>query len=124
MSGKASHEQLLDLWRELLGSLVGVFKGPKRPSVEHLQVARRFLTDNGQFYAPDEASRKNVEKLQRLYLERLVEAMDAGHASPALLGETRQFLTWAGHHPNTSPGRAKSVALDILEMELPFGNSH
>jgi hypothetical protein len=124
--GRASVDQLQELWRELLRNLLGIFKGPKRLSAENLQVCRKFLKDSGQVYPPDEASRKKLEKLQRLYLEALVAAFERRaerseeRPTAALLGEVRQFLEWSGHSPNVSPTQARLTARELLAMEVPF----
>lgn len=121
MSGMASHELLVELWHDLARSLRGVLKGPKRPSVEHLQVTRKFLKENGRLHPPDEASRKKLEKLRRLYLEAMVKAFERPEPpTPSLLGEARQFLSGMDRYPE-QPSRAEgSTAADLLAMKLPF----
>lgn len=120
MTGRAAHSQLRDLWAALKDNLLDCLKGPKRPSAEHLGCVRKFLRDNGEMGLTDPAGRKQLSKLQRLYLERLVEAIEEGPPSSALLGEARQFLAWAGQSPDLGPRAAAHTAEQLLALEVPF----
>jgi hypothetical protein len=46
-NGKATQEQLQDLWRALLASYVMQMKAPGVPSAEFMNSLRLFLSDNG-----------------------------------------------------------------------------
>lgn len=121
MSGKASRAELWALWRELLAELRTAMRAPKRPSVETLQVTRKYLKDNFVVSPLDDRGRADLVELQRLYLQRLVQAMHQGPVTSSLLGEVRQFLIWLGYSPNVPPQHASSATKELLDLEVPFG---
>ena len=119
--GKATHEFLQELWRLLLSDLrLRLSRRAKAPSAEMLQVARRFLKDNGQG-CPDEDCRKQLDALYRTYLRTLSDALKAPTDRPpaALLAEARAFLAW--HGVGDIPGTAAGKAADqLLAADVPF----
>jgi hypothetical protein len=116
----ASHAELADLWRGVLSALRVRLKPGAKVSSELLAVARKFLKDNGQVNPPDERARKDIEALQRTYLKALVESLENPRRSPALLGEARQFLAWAGRSPDLGAGAAAKTAEELLTLDVPF----
>lgn len=113
---------LLDLWQALLDALRQSFtKTPKRPSVEMLAVTRRWLRDNST-YCPDDASRRKLEQLYRLYCSRLVEAMEGDQVNAATLAEARKFLEWQGLRADIPKHQAVQVAKQLSTGALPFTN--
>jgi hypothetical protein len=57
--GRASPELLAELWRALLEEMLEELKASKKPPVDLMQVARKFLRDNGTT-APDEADHRKI----------------------------------------------------------------
>lgn len=117
---RATHAQLGHLWAAVKDALLDRLQGPKPPSGELLLVARKYLRDNGQLGAPDEESRKQLDTLQRVYLQQLLAAMQQPRPSPALLSEARQFLAWAGRSPDLGAPAAARTAEELLALDVPF----
>lgn len=102
-------EQLLDalrlhLWRRL--------RGEARVPVDLLAVTRVFLESSG-VRIHDEASRRALVRIERLYEERLIAALEGPNPSAALLGEARR---WFEAKRSTQGPQAEPLA----DTGLPF----
>lgn len=118
MTGRATPALLTELWHATKDSLTASLRGGKVASGELLGVARRFLRDNGQLGAPDEASRADLERLHRLYRRRLLEALDQPEPPSVLLAEARQY--WTHHAPTKGAQTATHTAEELLALDVPF----
>lgn len=121
--GRASRATLEALWRLLLESMVAKLQAPKRPAVELLQVARKFLRDNT-CSAPDEQARKDLEELYRLYGKALHDALSSPKRTAGVLSEARHWLQYHGIRPDLPAAHAASVAKKLTELDLPFTHKH
>jgi hypothetical protein len=123
--GKASAEELEELHGLLVADLRRCMtaKGTRHrhPSAELLGIVRKTLRDNG-VGASDEATRKALQALYRLYLTRLMETLtdpDGGRVPAALLAEARSLLSWHGVGDIPAASAAK-VAQQLLQANVPF----
>jgi len=119
VEGKATWEQLQDLWRVLLVEMLARVKAPKASSVELLQVARKFLRDNG-CSAPDAAARKDLQDLYRLYGKALRASLSGPSPRSGVLAEARQWLTYHGIRPDLPAAHAAAVAKQLGQLDVPF----
>jgi len=119
MAGPATHAELTELWRTFKDALMARLQcGPKLPSAELLACCRKFLRDSAQPVPSDEATQKDLERLQRLYLQRLVEALAQPNPSAAVLAEARQFSTRHSAGGGRTSPTPTAEGLDALDM--PF----
>lgn len=110
---------LVQLWHGLLAALNDLFKAPKRPAVELLAVARRFLRDNHQG-CPSASDRKHLEQLHKLYSKRLAEALAAERVPASMLAEGRKWLELHGVKADLPTAVAAQVAKRLAAGDLPF----
>jgi hypothetical protein len=110
---------LVQLWHGLLASLIELFKAPKRPGVELLAVARRFLRDNHQG-CPSASDRQRLEQLHKLYSQRLAEALAADRVPASMLAEGRKWLEQHGVKADLPAAEAAQVAKRLAGGDLPF----
>lgn len=121
--GRASPELLAELWRCLLEELLEKVKAPRAPSVELLQVARKFLRDNGSA-VPDAAARKDLEVLYRLYSKALHDALTSPTPSAGVRSEARQWLQFHGIRLDLPGAQVAAVAKKLGELDVPFTIKH
>jgi hypothetical protein len=116
----------VDLFHELFVALLTCCRDRlrstgKATSVEMLAVSRRVLRDHG-YICPvnDEASRRKLEEMHRLYVKRLEEALRT-RPSAAVLAEVRHFLDQSGltRDLQGAMSNAQAVAL-MADSRLPF----
>jgi hypothetical protein len=96
------------------------------PSAETLAIARLFLQHSGVYgTAHDEADRKRLKGMHRLYLQRLYEAVTSDEKPPSasIFAEVRRALTANG----IAKDGAAIEPLEALERlqfdDLPFKTS-
>jgi hypothetical protein len=87
-----------------------------RPAAMILVVARMFLRDNAVEPRNDEAAAKALRRIQRLYVERLVEGLSDGKPPLALLTEARVYA----ESVRITPGDEPAEPLSGPAMGLPF----
>jgi hypothetical protein len=121
--GRATIAMLQELWRLLLVGLLEDIERPKRPSVELLQVARKFLRDNA-CGIPDEAARKDLEVLYRLYSKSLHEALTGPTPRAGVLAEARHWLVYHGIRADLPGAQVAAVAKKLGDLDLPFTTKH
>lgn len=121
--GRASRATLEALWWLLLDSMLAKLQAPKRPTVELLQAARKFLKDNG-CTAPDAAARKDLEDLYRLYGKALHDALSSPERTAGVMAEARHWLVHHGIRPDLPAAHAASVAKKLTELDVPFTHKH
>lgn len=118
--------RMLEESRRLLFACIvqtlGDAKADKPVSAEFLHVARRVLRDNeAALPRLDEAQRKRLQDLHRLYVDRLLEAIQAPKPSTAVLAECRQFLATSGVGKDLGAAISDAQALAALNWDdLPF----
>ncbi len=117
--GRATLAELQHLWRLVLDGVIQRVQAPKAPAVELLQVARKLLRDNSTT-APDEAARRDLEVLYRLYSKALHEALTSPTPRAGVLSEARQFLQFNGIRPDLPGAQAAAVVKKLGELDLPF----
>ena len=120
--GRATLAELQGLWRLVLEAVIQRVKVPKPPT-ELLQVARKFLRDQG-CTAPDDAARVQLEALYRAYGKALHEALTSPNPRAGVLAEARQWLVHNGVRPDVPAAHAASIALKLSELEVPFQHKH
>lgn len=98
----------------------------ERPSAEMLAVARSVLRDNGLLgMAANDKDRKALQRLYRVYVRQLLEAMQAETVPAALLAECRVFLAGQGITKDLGGVVTKAAALKVLgSSSLPFKTTH
>lgn len=121
--GRASRATLEALWWALLDNVLAKLKGPKRPAVELLQIARKLLKDNG-CRAPDEAARRDLEVLYRLYGKALHDALMSPERTAGVMAEARHWLFYHGVRADLPAAHAASVAKKLTELDVPFTHKH
>lgn len=114
MGGLASPATLVGLWMALKGSLLDRLTRHREPSAELLGVARRFLKDNGQLGPPDEAARKDLEEMHRLYRKALLAALQKPTPSSTLLAEARTYYS------QQQPAEPTPAAAPLEGTGVPF----
>jgi len=104
----------------ILKTLVERLKG--KATAPELAIARRFLRDHGEvMQAIDEADRKRLASIRKLYLLRLEEALKDRRVSAAVLHEALMFCQAAGIVDGLGPYVAARQALETLNhSDLPF----
>lgn len=91
-------------------------------SAETLQVARKFLRDNGMLGAYlDDSDRRRLSRIYRLLVQRLRDAVTADQPAAAVLGEVRQFLRSQGIDKDLGGAISQAQALAALDLtSIPF----
>lgn len=119
-TGPASIELAYELHRLLAAELVARMKAS--PSADLLAVVRAFLKDQGHLDVPtDDKARKKLERLHRLLVERLLEAVTAGIPSASVMSEARRLLLDQGIHKDLGGAVDTAKALQLLSAaHLPF----
>lgn len=93
-----------------------------KPTAELLGVARSLLRDSG--YIGKAASGRDrlvLQQLHRLYVKALVDAVEGGTASAAVLAEVGLYLHRSGFTDALgSKSRALQAAQKFVDRDMPF----
>lgn len=123
----ATPDEMSALWESVLKQLLGKLSGTKKGSAaaELLQVARGFLKDSS-YVSPkvnNKATQRQLERLQRLYQERLLAELANGSPSVGLLTEARLFRQQLEQQMALEAGAAVAAGssqLQSIPISTPF----
>jgi hypothetical protein len=118
MTGPATVEQLEELWSLVLLELRSKLSGLK-VSAEMLQVARVFLNDNhfisSKVNSP--VTRRQMERIDSLYREKLIEGLTSPNPSAGLLAEARHWRERIERQQSQQQAEDGTLPID---MPVPF----
>src|SRR4051812_37757714 len=114
-------ELIRELQSLLVAALIKGLREPK-PSTELLAVARSLVHYFGEPLEPSEAERKALQKLHKLHLRRLLEAVMDRQRPPSasMLAEARQTLASGAMQSLAMDSEAREAAVKLLKARVPF----
>lgn len=113
----------IQLHHVLAECLLDRLKG-EAPTAEVLAVARRYLRTLGIAPATETArDRKALQRISKLYVRGLLDSLEDGSASGAVLAEAGAFLRATGALDGLQ-GRAQAARAvrDMADLDLPFSD--